>query len=208
MQLVVETQVHLETIDGEIVVFEISLFYAETYVCKKMVPKLMRSRLESRSRMDEGWNPWTQAEQQIELAWKSAWLLFWKRCKTGFWVITGEWPGTGKTTALNTIIRLFERHHFNIALAALLPGRARSDWAEATGREAKRRFTVCWRSELFGRINDHELCKSRRRSAGSGCGDHRWDVWVVDVFLMNGLLRAILPGTRLILVGCGSASIR
>ncbi|HHY90972.1 MAG TPA: ATP-dependent RecD-like DNA helicase [Clostridiales bacterium] len=195
MQLVVENEVHLETIDGEIVVFEISLFYAETYVCKKMI-QLMQQPVKPISDEIEDEIREIEAEQQIELAENQRTAVL-EAVQNGVLVITGG-PGTGKTTALNTIIRLFERHHFNIALAAPT-GRAAKRLSEATGREAK----TIHRLLEYSYLEDAAVMSFAKSEEDPLEADVVIidEMSMVDIFLMNGLLRAILPGTRLILVG-------
>ena len=55
--------------------------------------------------------------------------------ESGILVLTGG-PGTGKTTTLNAIIKLFENRDLDIELAAPT-GRAAKRMTELTGREAK-----------------------------------------------------------------------
>lgn len=121
----------------------------------------------------------------------------------GVTVITGG-PGTGKTTTINTIIKLFERQGLNIVLAAPT-GRAAKRMSEATGCDAQ---TIHRLLEISGGISDDE---------NDGRGTYTFErneenpldadvviideMSMVDVSIMNSLLKAICVGTRLILVG-------
>lgn len=120
---------------------------------------------------------------------------------SGLLIITGG-PGTGKTTTINTIIRYFEQEEMEILLAAPT-GRAAKRMTEATGYEAR---TVHRLLELTGIPDD----------SGSSSGMHFErneenpldadaiiidETSMVDIYLMHALLRAVNPGTRLILVG-------
>ena len=124
---------------------------------------------------------------------------------SGLLVITGG-PGTGKTTTINTIIRMFSDEGKTILLGAPT-GRAAKRMSEATGWPAS---TIHRLLEYQGRPDDDE----------DGSGDQvrghferdennplECDVVIidemsmVDIFLMNALLKAIHRGTRLIMVG-------
>lgn len=118
---------------------------------------------------------------------------------SGIVVITGG-PGTGKTTTINTIIRYFERKGMDIMLAAPT-GRAAKRMTEATGHEAQ---TIHRMLELSGILSDEISNASFERNETNPL---ETDVVIidemsmVDIFLMNNLLKAIADGTRLILVG-------
>lgn len=118
---------------------------------------------------------------------------------SGIVVITGG-PGTGKTTTINTIIRYFERKGMDTMLAAPT-GRAAKRMTEATGHEAQ---TIHRMLELSGILSDEISNASFERNETNPL---ETDVVIidemsmVDIFLMNSLLKAIADGTRLILVG-------
>ncbi len=110
----------------------------------------------------------------------------------GVMVITGG-PGTGKTTIINCIIRLLSRE--GEVLLCAPSGRAAKRMTEATGMEAKtihRMLEYGGEEDSFSRGQDNPL------EAGCIIVD---EMSMVDILLMRSLLRAITPGTRLILVG-------
>ena len=107
-------------------------------------------------------------------------------------------PGTGKTTTIRTIIRYFEKEGLDILLAAPT-GRAAKRMKEATGCEAK---TVHRLLELSGMVGEGATSFGRNED-----NPLETDVIIidemsmVDLNLMHALLSAVIPGTRLILVG-------
>ncbi len=112
-------------------------------------------------------------------------------------IITGG-PGTGKTTIIKTLVSIFDFAGFTVALAAPT-GRAAKRMEEATGRPAMtihRMLEYVWSEEEdtlnFGRNEDNPLEE---------------DVIIIDeasmidLMLMDGLLKAVSSGTRLIISG-------
>ncbi|MDE5893012.1 MAG: ATP-dependent RecD-like DNA helicase [Acetatifactor sp.] len=120
--------------------------------------------------------------------------------QNGLFILSGG-PGTGKTTTINTIIRFFEREGYDIFLAAPT-GRAAKRMTEATGFEAR---TIHRMLELNGAVSDED--KRRIRFEKNEENPLEADVIIIDEMsmvdlpLFQALLRAIMPGTRLILVG-------
>lgn len=117
---------------------------------------------------------------------------------SGLLVITGG-PGTGKTTTINTIIRYFEGEGMEIRLAAPT-GRAAKRMTEATGCEAQ---TIHRMLELSGAPEDDRSASFLRNEENPIDADVIIidEMSMVDIFLMNSLLKAVTPRTRLILVG-------
>lgn len=107
-------------------------------------------------------------------------------------VLTGG-PGTGKTTTTQGIIAAYRAYGLKILLAAPT-GRAAKRMTEATGLEAKtiHRLLECKPPEGYQKNEENPL---------------EGDVLIVDecsmidIILMNSLLKAIPPNMRLILVG-------
>ena len=122
----------------------------------------------------------------------------------GLFILTGG-PGTGKTTTIKTLIRLFERQGLEIALAAPT-GRAAKRMSETTGCEAK---TIHRMLEVTGSMEDDEgvSMSSFARFERNETNPLEVDVIIidemsmVDVSLMYALLKAVDVDTRLILVG-------
>jgi exodeoxyribonuclease V alpha subunit len=115
----------------------------------------------------------------------------------GVLVITGG-PGTGKTTTINTIIKLMEKRGYTIALAAPT-GRASKRMSEMTGKEAK----TIHRLLEIGYMDEGDQVQFARDESNPLDIDVVIidETSMVDILLMNGLLKAITPGTRLVMVG-------
>ena len=112
-------------------------------------------------------------------------------------IITGG-PGTGKTTVIKTIIDLFEKHEKKVALCAPT-GRAAKRMTEATNKEAKTLHRLLEIGKMREEIDIEDVdCDISPIDADVVIVD---EVSMVDIFIMNYLLKAIYLGTKLILVG-------
>ena len=116
--------------------------------------------------------------------------------ENGIEIITGG-PGTGKTTIIKCIIEIYENNGMKVLLGAPT-GRAAKRMTESTGREAK----------TIHRLLEMGVSDNENSFFGRGEGEPlEGDVIIVDeasmidIMLMNSLLKAIKLGTRLIIVG-------
>lgn len=193
--LVMGALIFTEILNGEEIVMLFSYYRAERRVavklnelCSAMLPHVSGNidKLIAKSEKESG----------IELSPKQK-LAILSSLKNGVSVITGG-PGTGKTTIINTILAILTAAGLKTALAAPT-GRAAKRMAQACGRDAStiHRLLEYYYSEdtdtmKFGKNAEDQL---------------EYDCIIidemsmVDIMLMDGLLQAIEPGTRLILVG-------
>ena len=111
-------------------------------------------------------------------------------------IITGG-PGTGKTTIIKCLIEIYQSHKKKIVLCAPT-GRAAKRMSETTGEEAK----TIHRLLEIGKIEDDKL-----GNIDDDIAPIDSDVLVidemsmVDIFLMNYIVKAVYMGTKLVFVG-------
>ena len=120
--------------------------------------------------------------------------------RRGLLILTGG-PGTGKTTAINEMIRYFEAAGESFLLAAPT-GRAARRMTEATGYEAStiHRLLEIGASESGG-LDDRASFGRNEMNPLETDAVIIDEMSMVDISLMNALLMAVPAGTRLILVG-------
>jgi exodeoxyribonuclease V alpha subunit len=136
--------------------------------------------------------------REIRLADRQREAVF-QAVKNGLFIMTGG-PGTGKTTTITSIIDFFEAEEAEIRLAAPT-GRAAKRMTEATGREA---CTIHRLLELTGMQGDSaEKAMFMRDEQNPLDADVIIidEMSMVDIYLMQALLKAVPVGCRLILVG-------
>lgn len=195
MDLAMEKKVVLKEAEDGVRVYSSRFYYMELNVAK-MLHDLNISEEVSRERLLERLGKIEDAtglfldEMQRKAVMEAA--------KQGILVLTGG-PGTGKTTTINAMIRLFESEGMTILLAAPT-GRAAKRMTETTGYEASTIHRVL---EVSGNPEEETIGGFQRNEENPLDTDVLIidEVSMVDLPLMNALLKAVMPGTRLILVG-------
>ena len=111
-------------------------------------------------------------------------------------IITGG-PGTGKTTIIKCVIDLYKEHKKKVVLCAPT-GRAAKRISETTGEEAK----TIHRLLEIGKFEEDRLGSVDKDVTPVDCDVLVVDeMSMVDIFLMNYLMKAIFLGTKVIFVG-------
>ena len=114
----------------------------------------------------------------------------------GILILTGG-PGTGKTTTLKGILRLFQSEGLDISLAAPT-GRAAKRMTELTGKEAK---TIHRLLEVEWDEHDRPTFKRNIRNPLECEALILDELSMVDISLFASLLNALPLGCRLIMLG-------
>lgn len=197
MDMQLDKRLVIRETEGKRVVYASQYYYMELNAAKMLHDLNIRGHMpeeEIRTKLLK-----IQKEEQIELDEKQVKAVV-EAVNSGLLIVTGG-PGTGKTTTINTIIRFFESEEMEILLAAPT-GRAAKRMTEATGYEAR---TIHRLLELSGLPGDErsasmhfERNEENPLDADAVIID---ETSMVDIHLMQSLLKAINPGTRLILVG-------
>lgn len=194
-ELIMQRQLCHEKTENGLNIFLSSYYYAESSVSKKLLELDAAFANSNEDFTDEITQ--IENEENISLDKKQS-LAVTEAMNSGVIVITGG-PGTGKTTIINTIIKLLEQRDFEVELAAPT-GRAAKRMSEATGQNAQTIHRLLGVNYMAEDIRQQTFDKNEENPIES-------DVIIidetsmVDIILMNSLLKAISVGTRLILVG-------
>ena len=196
MDLCIDKKTVVKESDGEIRVYPQHFYYLELNTAKmlhdldiecEMPEDMMEQRLKK-----------VEKREKIELDPMQHRAVI-ESIKHGLLILTGG-PGTGKTTTINTMIRFFDNEGMSILLAAPT-GRAAKRMTEATGYEAQtihRLLEVNGNPEEEG--NSGGFMRNRQNPLETDVVIID-EMSMVDLPLMHALLSAIVPGTRLVLVG-------
>ena len=192
--LIDEGKVSSETVANVEACYLLRLHEAEDYACRKLL-NLLSATADVSSRAG-------RTVDEIEAAQGITYAPLQRKAvelaaEHGVLILTGG-PGTGKTTTVRGIVSLFERMGLAIVLAAPT-GRAAQRLGELTGREAQtihRLLGMSWNEAT------HEVTFTKGEKepleADAVIVD---EMSMVDLPLFAALLRALRPGTRLVMVG-------
>ena len=193
MNLAMDRKIIMRQVDDVTQIYASAFFYMEANTATMLkqldatfdVPDI---EIEARLRQIEKQTKMDLDEHQVEAVKEAV--------RNGVLVITGG-PGTGKTTTINTIIKYFESEGMDIFLAAPT-GRAAKRMSETTGFEAR---TIHRMLELNGGVEGNAGFERNEQNPLETDVIMIDEMSMVDISLMHSLLKAIVAGTRLILVG-------
>ena len=192
-ELALKNNFYLVKNNDEIDVYYAPYHLAENNVARKVV-ELSRVDFEELKVNTDKEIENIEKESNINFAYKQK-IAIKESLENGMMIITGG-PGTGKTTIINAIITICENLSLSVVLGAPT-GRAAKRMTETTGKEAKtlhRLLEISFIEEELGFTKDEDS----PIEADLVIID---EASMIDILLMNSLLKAINPGTRLILVG-------
>ena len=196
MELTLSKQVIIKTYHDEACVFLAYLYYNEQAVARKLINLASLYQKDSSLDVDKELKQ-TEKELGIELVEEQREAVR-SVLSYGVTVITGG-PGTGKTTTINAILHMLEKAGEDVLLAAPT-GRAAKRMSEATGMEAQTIHRLL-------EINYMKDDTSRQMFNKNEENPLEADVIIVDemsmvdITLMNALMKAVVEGQRLILIG-------
>ncbi len=195
VEMAFEGEVHVENLEGRSCVFLMAYYLAEQNVCACLA-RLASAPLKPVEGRTESLIARTEAASGIYLSENQKDAVI-TSLSMGVSVITGG-PGTGKTTIINSIINILEESGLKTAIAA------------PTGRAAKRiTETSGHYASTIHRLLEYYFSESENAMRFGKTGEDPLDydavivdeASMIDLLLMNGLVSAIKPGTRLIIVG-------
>ena len=185
--------------DSDRKVYLKSTYDAEKYVCKKLLKIIDYNKGSAEESGDRSKNKnihkiIERLSGEAKIILDSVQIEAIKKAVTEkLLVITGS-PGTGKSTILNFVIKIFEKENKKIAIAAPT-GRAAKRLSETTGREAK---TIHRLLEYNPKLNKFIKNEKNLLSADVVIID---EASMLDIVLVKNLLKAVMGKAKLIFVG-------
>lgn len=200
--LALEKKIIIETREQEERIYYSPLYYAELNVARMLLDLNMAvEEVDFNTITKQLQAIEQQAGIQLDTLQRTAIL---ETIRSGVFILTGG-PGTGKTTTIHVMIQFLRKEGYEILLAAPT-GRAAKRLSETTGMEAQ---TIHRLLEMDASVEQGNASKTNEEYHFGRKESHPLEtdviiideVSMVDIYLMQALLRAISVGTKLILVG-------
>lgn len=195
-ELQVESQIWQEKMGEVEAVYLNFYYYAEMAVSKRLLELSMDCEDVDLNMLEEQIQQ-VEKETGVLLAPEQRQAVM-EAVSGGVLIITGG-PGTGKTTTINTILRLLEKEEKEVVLAAPT-GRAAKRMTEATGVEAKTIHRLLG-TTFVSDDNRRQVFDKNEDDPIEGDVIIIDETSMVDLHLMHALLRAVEIGTAVIFVG-------
>ncbi len=193
-ELTVQTQLIAVKFGNETAIYLDYIYNAERYCADKLF-ELSKTAINIPVEKTEKYIAKAEHEENIIFADKQREAII-RAVTDGLLILTGG-PGTGKTTVIKAILSLFDVLDIETALAAPT-GRAAKRMSISTGRDAK---TIHRLLEAdYGEDNRMHFQRDEDNpiNAGAVIID---EISMADIQLLSALLKAIKPGTKIILIG-------
>ena len=193
-ELALERKIVCEKYGDMYIIYLEKYYRAEVDVCKSIIELCTREFRDVVLDIDEEIERFQEDEGiELAIAQKQAVKAVFNN---GVTILTGG-PGTGKTTTINTMISLLKKSGKKVVLAAPT-GRAAKRMTETTGNEAK---TIHRLLEMAFDTSDRLIFMRNEEEPIDADVVIVDEASMIDIFLMDSLLKALGKKTRLVIVG-------
>jgi exodeoxyribonuclease V alpha subunit len=192
--LIADKEIFRERYQERNILYLAPFYYSETGVTAKLREMLQTPPQEVELEL-AGWLAGYEAHHQVKLADGQRQAVG-MALDSGLLVITGG-PGTGKTTIIRAVVELFKDNGLDVLLAAPT-GRAAKRLAESTHTPTKTIHRLLGYGGANGAPGHFQMNEKEPLDADVLIID---EFSMVDLLLFYHLLKAVQPGTRLVLVG-------
>ena len=194
INLNMQKEIVIEDFKGEEWVYLYPFYKAETNIAERLMKLQNFKNIKYIKNFKEEINK-QETKQNIKLSEKQFEAIE-QINENNVCIITGG-PGTGKTTIIKCMLDLYKNHKKKVVLCAPT-GRAAKRMTETTGEEAK----TIHRLLEIGKIEENKLeCIDTDISPIDADVLVIDEMSMVDIFLMNYIVKALFLGSKLVLVG-------
>jgi len=195
IDLNIKEEIYIEKRDEEEWVYLYPFYIAELNITQKIILLDSAKNIKKVPKFDNELN-FVEKNSNIHLSEKQKEAI--KAVNDNNVCVISGGPGTGKTTIIKSIIEIYKMHNKKVVLCAPT-GRAAKRMTETTGEESK----TLHRLLEIGKIEEEGKIASIDYDVAPIDADLIVidEMSMVDVFLMNYLLKAVYQGTKLIMVG-------